>query len=101
MRRIKKDYMVKIITGKDNGKQGKVLSFDPKTNKVVVEGCNMVTKHQKPSQANPQGGIVRKEAALDASNVMLVVDGQATRVGFKLENGKKVLVAKKTGKVIE
>ena len=55
MRRIKKDDMVKIITGKDNGKQGKVLSFDPKTNKVVVEGCNMVTKHQKPSQANPQG----------------------------------------------
>ena len=101
MRRIKKDDMVKIITGKDNGKQGKVLSFDPKTNKVVVEGCNMVTKHQKPSQANPHGGIFRKEAALDASNVMLVVDGQATRVGFKLENGKKVRVAKKTGKVID
>ena len=101
MRRIKKDDMVRIITGKDKGKEGKVLSFDPKTNKGVVEGCNMVTKHQKPGQATPQGGIVRKEAALDASNVMLVVDGQATRVGFKLENGKKVRVAKKTGKVID
>ena len=101
MRRIKKDDMVKIITGKDNGKQGKVLSFDPKTNKVVVEGCNMVTKHQNPSQANPQCAMVLKEAALDSSNVMLVVDGQATRVGFKLENGKKVRVAKKTGKVID
>ena len=55
MRRIKKDDMVRIITGKDKGKEGKVLSFDPKTNKVVVEGCNMVTKHQKPSQANPAG----------------------------------------------
>ena len=101
MRRIKKDEMVRIITGKDKGKEGKVLSFDPKTNKVVVEGCNMVTKHQKPSQANPQGGLLKKEAALDASNVMLVVDGQATRVGFKVEDGKKVRVAKKTGKVID
>ena len=101
MRRIKKDDMVRIITGKDKGKEGKVLSFDPKTNKVVVEGCNMVTKHQKPSQENPQGGLLKKEAALDASNVMLLVDGQATRVGFKVENGKKVRVAKKTGKVID
>lgn len=101
MRRIKKDDMVRIITGKDKGKEGKVLSFDPKTNKVVVEGCNMVTKHQKPSQANLQGGLLKKEAALDASNVMLVVDGQVTRVGFKVEDGKKVRVAKKTGKVID
>ena len=101
MRRIKKDDMVKIIAGKDNGKQGKVLSFDPATNKVVVEGCNMVTKHQKPSQVNPQGGILHKEAPIDASNVMLVVDGQATRVGFEVTDGKKVRVAKKTGKVVE
>lgn len=101
MRRIKKDDIVKIITGKDSGKQGKVLSFDPKTNKVVVEGCNMVTKHQKPSAANAQGGIIHKEAALDASNVMLVVDGQATRVGFEVRDGKKVRVAKKSGKVID
>lgn len=101
MRRIKKDDMVQIIAGKDNGKQGKVLSFDPATNKVVVEGCNMVTKHQKPGAGNPQGGILHKEAPLDASNVMLVVDGQPTRVGFKVEDGKKVRVAKKTGKVVD
>ena len=100
MRRIRKDDIVQIITGKDSGKQGKVLSFDPTSNKVVVEGCNMVTKHQKPSQTNPQGGIIHKEAAIDASNVMLVVDGKPTRVGFKVEDGKKVRVAKKTGKVI-
>ena len=101
MRRIKKDDMVQIIAGKDNGKQGKVLSFDPATNKVVVEGCNMVTKHQKPSQDNPQGGILHKEAAIDASNVMLVVDGKTARVGFEVRDGKKVRVAKKTGKVID
>lgn len=101
MRRIKKDDIVKIIAGKDNGKQGKVLSFDPKTNRVVVEGCNIVTKHQKPNQMGAQGGIIRKEAAIDASNVMLVVDGQATRVGFEIRDGKKVRVAKKSGKVID
>ena len=100
MHRIKKDDMVKIIAGKDNGKQGKVLSFNPETNKVIVEGCNMVTKHQKPNAGNAQGGILHKEAPIDASNVMLLVDGQPTRVGFKVENGKKVRVAKKTGKVI-
>ncbi len=101
MRRIRKDDLVQIIAGKDSGKQGKVLSFDPEKNKVVVEGCNMVTKHQKPNQANMQGGIIKKEAALDASNVMLVVDGQKTRVGFTVKDGKKVRVAKKTGKVID
>lgn len=101
MRRIRKDDLVQIIAGKDSGKQGKVLYFDPEKNKVVVEGCNMVTKHQKPNQANMQGGIIKKEAALDASNVMLVVDGQKTRVGFTVKDGKKVRVAKKTGKVID
>lgn len=100
MQKIKKDDLVKIIAGKDKDRQGKVLAFNPKTNKVIVEGCNMVTKHQKPNPAAPQGGIVHKEAAIDASNVMLVVDGEATRVGFKMEDGKKVRFAKKTGKVI-
>ena len=101
MQKIKKDDMVKIITGKDKGKTGKVLSVNVKDETVVVEGCNMNTKHQKPSQANPQGGIVSKEGAIHVSNVMLVVDGQATRVGFKVEDGKKVRFAKKTGKVIK
>ena len=100
MHKIKKDDMVRIIAGKDKGKDGKVLRVDSKNHKVLVEGCNMVSKHQKPSQANPQGGIVKKEAAIDISNVMLLADGQPTRVGFKVEDGKKVRVAKKTGKVI-
>ena len=68
---------------------------------MVVEGCNLVTKHAKPSAANPSGGIVNHEAPMDISNVMLVVDGQATRVGFEVRDGKKVRVAKKTGKVID
>ena len=101
MHKIKKDDMVKIIAGKDKDKTGKVLSVDTKKNEVVVEGCNMVTKHSKPNAANPQGGIVNQEAAMDISNVMLVVDGKATRVGFEVKDGKKVRVAKATGKVID
>ena len=72
-----------------------------KDGKVLVEGCNMITKHAKPSAANPNGGIINQEAPMDISNVMLMVDGKATRVGFAMKDGKKVRVAKKTGKVIE
>ena len=99
--KIKKGDLVKVIAGKDTNKEGKVISVDVKNGKVLVEGVNVVTKHTKPSQANPNGGIVQKEAAIDASNVMLVHKGKATRVGFKLENGKKVRVAKSTGEVID
>ena len=99
--KIKKGDTVKVITGKDKGKEGKVISVDVKNGKVVVEGVNMITKHSKPSQANPNGGIIQKEAAIDASNVMLVVGGKATRVGFEVKDGKKVRVAKATGAVID
>ena len=99
--KIKKGDTVKVITGKDKDKEGKVLSVDVKNGKVLVEGVNMITKHAKPSQANPNGGIVQKEAAIDASNVMLVHEGKATRVGFAVQDGKKVRVAKATGKVID
>ena len=68
---------------------------------MVVEGVNMVTKHAKPSVANQNGGIIQKEAALDASNVMYVHNGKATRIGFKMENDKKVRFAKSTGEVID
>ena len=99
--KIKKGDLVKVIAGKDKNKEGKVLSIDAKNGKVVVEGVNMLTKHTKPSAQNQAGGIVNQEGAIDASNVMLVVDGKATRVGFKVEDGKKVRVAKATGKVID
>ena len=99
--KIKKGDTVKVIAGKDNNKEGKVLSVDVKNNKVVVEGVNMVSKHTKPSQANPNGGIVQKEAPIDMSNVMYVHKGKATRIGFKVEDGKKVRIAKSTGEVID
>ena len=99
MHKIKRDDLVKVIAGKDKDKTGKVMQV--KDGKVLVEGCNMVTKHTKPSAGNPQGGIINKEAAMDISNVMLVVDGKATRVGFEVKDGKKVRVAKATGKVID
>ena len=82
-------------------KRVKSLQLTQKTTTVVVENINKVTKHSKPSAANQQGGIITKEAPLHISNVMLVVDGQATRVGFQMDGDKKVRVAKKTGKVID
>ena len=99
--KIKKGDTVKLIAGKDKGTEGKVLTVDAKNHKVVVEGANMVTKHTKPSAANQNGGIIQKEAPIDISNVMLVVDGKATRVGFKMDGDKKVRFAKSTGKVID
>ena len=99
--KIKKGDTVKVIAGKDKGKDGKVLAVNVKDNTVVVENVNMVTKHAKPSAANQNGGIVTKEAPLHISNVMLVVDGKATRVGFKMDGDKKVRVAKATGKTID
>ncbi len=99
--KIKTGDLVKVIAGKDKDKEGKVLSVNMEKGKVVVEGVNMLTKHTKPSAANQAGGIVNQEGAISISNVMLVVDGKATRVGFKVEDGKKVRVAKATGKVID
>ena len=99
MNKIKTGDTVKVIAGKDKGKDGKVLAV--KDGKVLVEGIGMVTKHTKPSAANQQGGIVNKEAYIDASNVMLLVGGKATRVGFKMDGDKKVRVAKATGEVID
>ena len=99
--KIKKGDLVKVIAGKDKDKEGKVMVVDAKNGKLIVEGVNMMTKHTKPSAANQQGGIVTTEAPIDASNVMLVVDGKATRVGFKVEDGKKVRIAKATGKAVD
>ena len=99
--KIKKGDTVKVITGKDKDKEGKVLAVNMKKNSVLVEGVNMVTKHQKPSAANAQGGIITKEAPINISNVMYLHKGKPTRIGFKIENGKKVRVAKATGETIE
>ena len=99
--KIKKGDTVKVIAGKDRDKEGKVISVDRKNGKVLVVGINMITKHEKPSAANQNGGIVQKEAPIDASNVMYVHKGKATRIGFKIENGKKVRFAKSTGDIVD
>ena len=99
--KIKKGDTIRVIAGKDNGKEGKVLSVDVKKHRVLVEGINMITKHTKPSAANQNGGIIQKEAPIDISNVMYVHKGRPTRVGFKMENDKKVRFVKSTGEVID
>ena len=99
--KIKKGDMVKVIAGKDKDKEGKVIAVNKENNTVLVEGVNMLTKHTKASAANQNGGIVHQEGPIDASNVMYLHKGQATRVGFKLDGDKKVRVAKSTGKVID
>ena len=101
MLKIKKGDTVKVIAGKDNGKEGKVLSVNAKKNTVTVEGVNMITKHTKPSMNNQNGGIIQQEGPIDMSNVMYLHKGTATRVGFKVEGDKKVRYAKSTGEVID
>lgn len=99
--KIKKGDMVKVIAGKDKDKEGKVIAVNRKDNTVLVEGVNMLTKHTKPSATNQNGGIVHQEGPIDASNVMYIHKGTATRVGFKMDGDKKVRFAKATGKVID
>lgn len=99
--KIKKGDTVKVIAGKDKDKEGKVISVDRKNGRVLVEGVNMLTKHTKPSAANQNGGIIHQEGPIDASNVMYVHKGKATRVGFKMDGDKKVRYAKSTGEVID
>ena len=99
--KIKTGDMVKVIAGKDKDKEGKVIAVNKKNNTVLVEGINMITKHAKPSMANQNGGILHQEAPIDASNVMFLHKGRATRVGFKMDGDKKVRFAKSTGDIID
>jgi large subunit ribosomal protein L24 len=99
--KIKKGDRVILLTGKDKGRTGNVTKVMPKDSRVLVSGLNMVQRHTRPSQGDPQGGIKHKEASVHVSNVAVVdSNGKPTRVGFKVEDGKKVRVAKTTGEVI-
>ncbi len=99
--KIKKGDRVIVLTGKDKGRTGNVTKVMPKDSRVLVSGLNMVKRHTRPSQGDPQGGIKHKEASVHVSNVAIVdSNGKPTRVGFKVEDGKKVRVAKTTGEVI-
>lgn len=102
--RIKKGDTVVVISGKDKGKKGKVLQVLPKQNRVIVEGVNMISKHQRSDQHLQQGGIINREAAIHASNVMIwdKKADQGVRIGYKfLADGKKVRVSKKTGEILD
>ncbi|MBQ9766007.1 MAG: 50S ribosomal protein L24 [Lachnospiraceae bacterium] len=99
--KLKKGDLVKVIAGKDKGKEGKILSINKKDGTALVEGVNMITKHTKPSAANQNGGIIHQEGAVDLSNLMFVYKGKATRIGYAMKDDKKVRVAKSTGDVID
>jgi large subunit ribosomal protein L24 len=99
--KIKKGDRVILLAGKDKGRTGNVTRVIPKESRVVVSGLNLVQRHTKPSQGDPQGGIKRKEAPVHVSNVAIVdSNGKPTRVGFRIEGDKKVRIAKTTGEVI-
>ena len=102
--RMKKDDKIKVLTGKDKGKIGKVLKVVKKTNRVIVENINVVKVHQRPSQANPQGGIVEKTMPIQISNLMVMCNScvKPTRIGIKLlEDGKRVRICKKCNQQID
>jgi len=101
--KIRKGDTVKVIAGESKGVEGKVLEVFRDTNKALVEGVNMIKKHEKPSAQNPQGGIVEKEAKIQISNLSLLdpKSGETTRVGIRIEDGMKVRYSKKSGEVIK
>ena len=100
--KIKQGDIVEVISGSYKGKQGRVLKVIRDKDRLVVEGINMLKKHMRPDQENPQGSIIEKEGSIHISNVQLINGGKATRVGYKfLDDGKKVRFSKKTGKNID
>jgi large subunit ribosomal protein L24 len=100
---VKKGDKVMVISGKDKGKTGVILAALPKQSRVLVEGVNIVKKHSKPSQVNPQGGIISQEAPIHVSNVMPIdpKTGTPTRIGYKTVDGNKVRVTKKSGELLD
>jgi len=100
--KIQKGDTIKVMTGADKGKEGRVIKIYPNADKILVEGIKIVKKHVRPNQENPQGGILEKEMPIHISNVALIVNGNPSRIGYKtLEDGKKVRYSKKTNEVIE
>ena len=98
--KIKTGDTVKVIAGDQKGEEGKIVKVFIEKNRAVVEGVNMISKHTKPSAENPQGGIVKKEAPIHISNLMLVVKGETTKVGYRMDGDKKVRFSKKSKEVI-
>ena len=98
MKRIKKDDVVKVISGNHKGKTGRVIKILKSKNRALVEGINLAKKHMRPNQENPQGGIIEKELSINMSNLMLVNKGKPVKVGFKVnKNGKKIRINRRNG----
>jgi large subunit ribosomal protein L24 len=102
MAKIRKNDQVMVITGKDRGKVGRVIRILGDKNRVIVEKVNVVKRHTKPTQKNPQGGVVEKELSIHLSNVMVLdpKSGKGSRVGFKIQGGDKIRIAKKSGEAL-
>src|SRR5699024_7640932 len=100
---VKKGDKVKVLSGKDKGKQGEILEANPKKERVLVEGVNTVKNNAQPSQENPQGGILNQERPIHVANVVPIdpKSGEPTRVGYEVKDGKKVRIAKKSGEPLD
>ena len=98
--KLKKDDTVTVIAGKNKGKEGKITEIDRTTGRVIVDGVNVQKKTLKKTQENPNGGITEKEAAIHISNVAFMEDGKPVKLGYKIEDGKKVRVSRKSGKAV-
>ena len=99
---IKTGMNVRVIRGNHRGQEGKILYVFPKKERIIIEGVNLIKRHTRPSQENPQGGIVEKEGSIHVSNVMLVISGKPTRIGYKkLDDGSKVRVSIRNGEEIK
>ena len=100
--KFKKDDIVQVITGKYKGQQGRIIKVYPDKNRVIVEGINIINKHERPTQENPQGGIMKKETSIHSSNILYVEGNVPVKVGYKiLDNGSKVRFSKKTNNILD
>ena len=98
----KKDDIVQVITGKYKGQQGRIIKVYPDKNRVIVEGVNIINKHERPTQENPQGGIMKKETSVHSSNILYVEGNIPVKIGYKiLDNGSKVRFSKKTNNILD
>ena len=100
--KFKKDDVVQVITGKYKGKKGRIIKVLKEKIRVIVEGINIINKHERPTQENPQGGIMKKETSIHSSNVLYVENGVSVKIGYKiLKNGNKVRYSKKTNNILD
>ena len=100
--KFKKNDVVQVITGKYKGQQGRIIKVYPGKDRVIVEGVNIINKHERPTQENPQGGIMKKEASIHSSNVLYVENDVPVKIGYKfLDNGSKVRYSKKTNNILD